>query len=158
MIRLKSLNFMLALMVMCPGYAFSLESAIKDKEQLLIGTWQKGLTAEIAALSADKLALYKSSSPLGEVVQYKADHSFVMYPPCGKKAEDLRKLGLSFIEGTWQINDAGDLVSEVSNKGKVFTQVSKIDWINEQLVLTIGKPGTGDRMGKYSGKFPPQCS
>jgi len=159
MIRLKVINCILVLMAICPGFAFGLETAVKDKEQLLIGAWQKGLTAEIAALSAEKFEQYKSlGGRLGEVVEYKADHSFVMYPPCGRRAEDLRKLGMSFIEGTWKINDAGDLVSEVSNKGKVFTQIAKIEWISEQLVLTIGKSGTGDKMGRYSGKLPPQCS
>ena len=157
MIRLKLFNSILVLMAICPGYAFSLETTINDKEQLLIGSWQQGLTAEIAALNAEQLAKYKPSGRLGSVVEYKTDHSFVLYPACGRKAEDLNKVGMSFLTGTWLINDTGDLVIVVSNKDKTLTSIAKIDWVGEQLVLTVGKAGTGISMGRYSGSLPLQC-
>lgn len=157
MMKLKLLNSVLVLMAIVPGSAFSLEATIKDKEQLLIGAWQKGMSAEVAAFNAEQLAKYKLSGRLGSAVEYKADHSFVLYPACGRRTEDLNKAGMSFITGTWLINDAGDLVMEANNKGKVLTTVSKIEWIGEQLLVTMGKAGTGDKMGRYSGSLPLQC-
>ncbi|RZA23108.1 MAG: hypothetical protein EOP10_13610 [Proteobacteria bacterium] len=117
--------------------AASAANAASADENRLIGAWQEGKT--------------------GAMMVYKADHRFELHPPCGPKQDDLRRVGLPFVPGTWELSDAGELIVTISAKKRSFVTEGKLQWTGGQMNW-IGKDGRMlQRAGKYKGPLPPAC-
>ena len=126
-------------------------------EAALVGAWQEGMTPQMATWNAQQMQTARTSGVLGTVVHYKADHSFVVYPPCGPKLDALRKVGVQTIKGTWELTEAGQLVSQVSAGGKVLKIDTKLTWQDGQMVLLNKNGGVAQKAGPYTGALPPAC-
>ena len=100
------------------SFANAAGAADPQKEAKLVGAWQEGLTSQLAAGDGEQLRRAKSAGLLGAVVQYNADHTFVMYAPCGPKKNDLRKAEVMAIKGTWELSATDELISNVSANGR----------------------------------------
>jgi alpha-ketoglutarate-dependent taurine dioxygenase len=94
---------------------------------------------------------------LGAVVQYNADHTFVMYPPCGAKKDDLRKAGFHSINGTWELTETGELIAKLEANGKSMKIETKLTWQDDQMVLTNSNGSVASKSGRYLGALPPSC-
>ena len=126
-------------------------------EAKLVGAWQQGMTPQIAAWNEKQLAMAKKAGLLGAVTEYNADHTFVMYPPCGPKRDDLRKAGLESIKGTWKLNEAGDLITQIDAMGRSMKLENKLTWQEGQMI-TLNKNGSvAQKAGRYVGPLPPGC-
>lgn len=88
-------------------------SAFSSGESRLIGAWHEAKT--------------------GAMMVYRADHQYELYPPCGPKQDDLRRMGLVFIPGTWRLNDAGDLIVTISANNRSFVTEGKLQWTEGQM-------------------------
>jgi hypothetical protein len=133
------------------------DSIASQNEGKLIGAWQEGMTSRLANGNAEQLRMAKKAGLLGAVVQYNADHTFVMYPPCGAKKDDLRKAGFESVKGTWKLTEAGDMNVTLDANGRSFTIESKLTWKDDQLVLTTKNGNTPSKSGRYVGTLPPSC-
>ena len=152
----QAMNISLAL-ALASSVALAHAAASSHNEAKLIGAWQEGLTPRLAAGTPKQLQMAQQAGLLGEVTLYKADHSFVIYPPCGPKKEDLRKAGLDSIKGTWQLSDTNDLVSEINVKGQSMKIDAKLSWQDGQMVATNKYGSVSQRAGRYAGPLPPAC-
>ncbi len=128
-----------------------------QQEAAIVGAWQEGMTPRMSTWNAKQMAMAKTSGLLGTIVQYKADHSFVVYPPCGAKRDALRKAGVQTITGTWALTEAGHLVSQVEAGGKVLKIDTKLTWQDGQMVLLNKNGGVAQKAGPYTGPLPPAC-
>lgn len=126
-------------------------------EAAIVGTWQEGITPQMASWDARQMQAAKTSGVLGSIVQYKADHTFVLYPPCGPKQDALRKVGVQTISGTWELNGDGDLVSQVQAGAKVLKIGTRLTWQNGQMILLNKNGSVAQRAGPYTGPLPPVC-
>ena len=131
--------------------------AASQNEAKLVGAWQEGMTSQAAAWNEKQLAMAKKAGLLGAVTEYKADHTFVMYPPCGPKRDDLRKAGLESIKGSWKLTDAGDLISQVDDMGMSMKIENKVTWQDGQMILLNKDGSVSQKAGRYKGPLPPSC-
>lgn len=150
----------LAAAILC-GAAFAViasPASAGQSEARLIGAWQEGLTWKLAQGSPEQRAMARKAGLLGAIVVYKADHRFELYPPCGAKQDDLRKVGLQFVPGTWKLSDAGDLIVAVSLGGRTLETKGKVQW-NKGQMTWLDKNGRVQQKaaGKYDGPLPPAC-
>lgn len=137
------------------AFAATAENLASPNEAKLIGAWQEGRPSNIQ--DEGRVQGMKAAGALGAVTQFNADHTFTMYPPCGAKKDDLRRAGMQSIKGTWQLTEAGDLISEVEVNGRRLKIETKLTWKDDQMVL-LNKTGTvANKSGRYFGSFPPSC-
>jgi hypothetical protein len=153
---LKLLVFPLASLLFC-SLGNAADPALSQNEVKLVGTWQEGMTSRFAKANAEQLRMAKRVGLLGAVVQYNADHTFAMYPPCGAKRDDLRKAGFDSMTGKWQLTEAGDLLVTVEAKGQSFPIESRLTWKDDQLIVTAKHGNAVSKSGPYVGPLPPSC-
>lgn len=132
------------------GAAAAATAATPSRDEArLIGAWQEGLP--------QRLAQGTPAQP-GAITVFKADHSFELHPPCGPKQEDLRRVGLQSVPGTWHLSDAGELTVTIGiGQRKIVTQ-GRLQWKAGQMAW-VGKDGRllQRAAGKYAGPLPPAC-
>lgn len=78
--------------------------------------------------------------------------------PCGAKQDDLRKVGLQFVPGTWKLSDSGELAVTVGVGGRQLETQGKVQWSDGQMTW-LDKNGRVQQRaaGKYEGPLPPAC-
>lgn len=92
-------------------------------------------------------------SLLRGVVQYSEDHPITMYPPCGVKSDDLRKVGMQSIKSTWELSGGDQLIVKVEANGKSMKIETKLTWDEDQLIL-VNKNGTvANKSGRFLGNY-----
>ncbi|MBV8665449.1 MAG: hypothetical protein JO269_03100 [Burkholderiaceae bacterium] len=129
---------------------------LNTNEAKMVGVWQEGMTQQIASMDASRIAKLRKIGVLRNIVEYKADRTFVMYPRC-QKAEELQKAGYPFISGTWALNDTGELTTHVSKDGKGYDFTGVITWRGDQMISTMKGRTEGVESGRYVGTLPPKC-
>lgn len=138
------------------AFASHAQTPLNDIESKLVGVWAEGLSKKSSTASPAALAKLAESGLIANVVEYKPDHSFVMYPKCADLA-DFRQNGIETLKGTWTLSQAGELAITVTKDGKSHTFSTNLTWEDGALVLTDkdGKPGGTSR--RYNGSLPPHC-
>ena len=131
--------------------------AVLQNEAKLVGAWQEGMTPQVAGWNEKQLAMAKKAGLLGPVTQFNPDHTFVMYPRCGAKRDDLRKAGLDSIRGTWKLTEGGDLISQVDAMGRSVKLENKVTWQDGQMILLNKNGSVAQKAGRYVGPLPPSC-
>ena len=139
------------------SFANAAGPALSQDEAKLIGAWQEGLSARLADGGPAKLQMAKKAGLLGGVVEYKADRTFVMYPPCGPKRDSLRKAGFEHIGGKWELTEAGALLTTIDAFGQPMKLETKLTWKDDQLVLLNKNGSVANKSGRYPGTLPPAC-
>lgn len=92
-----------------------------------------------------------------QVMVFNADHSYAMYPKCGREAEEWKKAGLSFLPAKWSIIDGNTLRMEMEHAGKTAKIDAAIDIVGQEARVTDLK-GNTNIMIPYVGPLPPSCS
>lgn len=133
------------------------DSVASKNEEKLVGAWQEGMSSRLAGANAEQLRRAEDAGLLGSVVQYNADHTFVLYPSCGTKKDEMRKVGVQSIKGTWELTEAGYLISKVEARGKSLTIDTKLTWKDGQMVLLNKNGSVAGKSGRYLGTLPPGC-
>lgn len=140
--------------------ALAAASAAKPRpdEARLIGAWQEGLTQRLAQGTPEQLAMAGKTGLFGAITVFKADHSFELHPPCGPKQEDLRRVGLQSVPGTWHLSDAGELTVTIGHGQRKIVTQGRLQWRAGQMSW-VGKDGRllQREAGKYAGPLPPAC-
>jgi hypothetical protein len=132
--------------------------ATSRDEARLIGAWQEGMTQRLAQGTPEQRAMARKAGLLGAITVFKEDHRFELHPPCGAKQDDLRKVGLKSVPGTWQLSDAGELSVTIGAGQRSIVTRGTLQWRAGQMAWV----GTDGRLlqklaGKYDGPLPPTC-
>lgn len=143
--------------LLCGFYANAADALTSKNEEKLVGAWQEGMSPQLAGANAEQLQRAEKAGLLGGVVQYNADHTFVMYPSCGTKKDELRKVGVQSIKGTWELTEGDDLISKVEAKGRSLRIDTKLTWKDGQMVLLNKNGSVAGKSGRYLGTLPPSC-
>jgi hypothetical protein len=136
------------------GGALAHAADAAGNESRLIGAWQEGARGN-ATPGQTRLATKAGS--LGAVSKFDADHTFVIYPPCGQKTNEMRKLGMDAVRGTWELTGAGELVSTVNANGRSLKIENGVSWDQDQMILTNRNGSVAGKFGRYTGTLPPSC-
>ena len=128
-----------------------------QQEAAIVGAWQEGMTPQMSTWNAKQMQMAKTSGLLGPIVEYNADHTFVVYPPCGSKQEALRKVGVQAMKGTWELTETGNLVSQIDAGGKLLKIDTTLTWQDGQMILLNKNGSVAQKAGRYSGPLPPAC-
>lgn len=139
------------------GSASAAGPAASKNEAKLVGVWQEGMTPQMAAWNEKQLAMAKKAGLFGAVTQFNPDHTFVVYPPCGAKRDELRKAGLESIKGTWELTEAGGLISQVDVNGRSMKIENKVTWQDGQMFMLNKNGSVAQKAGRYAGPLPPGC-
>lgn len=146
-----------ALLFSTASFTTAASPTTNPQEARLIGAWQEGLTPKLAQGSPEQATTARKAGLLGAITVFKADHRFELHLPCGAKQAELRKLGMQFIPGTWQLSKSGDLILTVTNGKRQAVEQGKLHLSEGQMTWT-GKNGRVlQKAGKYEGPLPLVC-
>ena len=109
-----------------------------DLEKSVVGAWATSIGTHIE-----------------QVVQFKADHSFAMYPKCGRETEELKKRGLTVFPATWQLLDGDKLRLTMTFNGQTHSVDSTVAIVDGDLRMTTEGQVTVNH--PYAGPLPPTC-
>lgn len=138
--------------------AIAATPATRRDEARLIGAWQEGLSAQLAQGTPEQRATARKAGLLGAITVFKEDHRFELHPPCGAKQDDLRKIGLKSVPGTWQLSDSDELSVTIGTGQRSIVTKGRLQWKAGQLAW-VGADGRllQKLAGKYDGPLPPEC-
>jgi hypothetical protein len=127
------------LLLLAGGPAWA-QAARAIDDHTLIGAWGQG----------------KPGVDIEQVVEFRADHSFVIYPKCGQETQELKKHGMTaYPAGNWQV-DGGHLAITVSFAGQKKRTDSSVAYANGVLAITDDKHQV-QAYQRYSKELPPAC-
>ncbi len=149
----KSIPLLLACVVLMNGPACGEIAASTPGDARLIGTWQEGLAPAQAKLSAADIAHLDLQ---GGAFKFDANHTFAMYPPCGKASDKMHALGLQFYPGHWQLLGPEQLLISVQARGAAHEMTIDLSFRDEQLFMTMN--GETKPYAKGAIQLPPTCS
>lgn len=132
-------------------FAVGLDVSVDDIA--LTGRWQQGLTAELRVQSQAKLSKFFA----GNVLDFSADHTFRLYPKCGREKSAWEKRGMSYLGGSWKITATNKLHIVMEAMGKKLER--EVGFVIKGDDLTFISPSNpGEQFGKFIGTVPQQCT
>lgn len=118
----------------------------------LTGRWQQGLTADLRVQSQEKLSKFFA----GDVLDFSADHTFRLYPKCGREKSAWEKRGISYLGGSWKITATNKLHIVMEAMGKKLER--DVDFAIKGDDLTFISPSNPrEQFGKFIGTVPQRC-
>lgn len=118
----------------------------------LVGKWQDN-SFDPQQLPADERARRARST---DVVEYRADHSFALWPKCANQAEWKSK-GFASITGTWQLGADGRLTLSTVRAGQTMAHAVQV-WFEGDALVMNDVPASVTRAYRYGGPVPLACS
>ena len=135
------------------AHASEIGANIESDEVALTGRWQQGLTADLRHLAQEKL-----SKPFaGDVLDFSADHTFRLYPKCGREKSAWEKHGMSYLGGSWKITAANKLHIIIEAMGKKLERDVDFSIKGDDLTF-ISSSNPKEQFGKFTGAVPQQCA
>ncbi len=92
----------------------------------------------------------------GQVVEFRADNTYRMYPKCGPETEAWKKRGIEFLPATWELVNGDHLKLTVAYQGKSRTFDLKVAVANDEMRGT-DENGQTNAQRRYVGVLPPTC-
>jgi hypothetical protein len=92
-----------------------------------------------------------------QVMEFRADKTFRMYPKCGGEAAAWKKRGLTFLPATWEIVEGNHLKLTMMFLGMSRTMDATIALVDNDMRFTDNE-GHVSVNRHYSGELPPVCS
>jgi len=92
----------------------------------------------------------------GQVVEFRTDSTFRMYPKCGPESDAWKKRGFAFLPATWELVDGNHLKLTMTYQGKSKTLQRTVAVVNGELRGTDDN-GASDVQQRYTGDLPPTC-
>lgn len=133
--------------------ALAVDQSVAANEVALTGLWQEGLTSNLRLLPQEKLLKIHT----GNVLVFSADHTFRLYPKCGREKIDWEKRGVGYLGGSWKLTTANQLHIVMEAMGKKIERDVEIASKGDDLIF-ISPSNPKEQFGKFAGTAPQQCS
>jgi hypothetical protein len=146
-------TFLAVVLCLFCSAGFSLENVQAYAESRLVGVWQKGLTSELKRLPSEQAG---KLGVLGDILVFKSNRTFQLYPRCGRPKEDLNQKGFESINGVWHIAEPSQLSMSVENKGKSLEQSIQLEF-GESEMFFVSASGKRELFGRYEKELPQKC-